>query len=133
MKTKLLVLTAALGLSAVPACADNITVTVTGTVISSGTNTPAIDYAGLFGAPGASLNGDAFRVVYGVDTQCGGNCFSITTSPTYNDAVGGTVEQHILGQGTTSPFTSTFLTINGITETLGTAEYGVIRGFNQSS
>jgi hypothetical protein len=127
MTTKLLRLVAALGLSAAPAFADDVTITVTGTVVSY-SDLNAIDYSGLFGSSGVSLNGDAFKVVYGINTTCGGHCFSTSTSPTYNDAVGGTVEG-----GTTSPFTSTFITINGITQTIGSAEYGVTRAFNSGS
>jgi hypothetical protein len=111
----------------IPALADNVTITVTG-VVTTAPLISAIDYAGLFGTPGASLNGDAFTVVYGIDTTCGGHCFSTTTGPTYNDAVGGTVEG-----GTTSPFISAFITINGITQAIGTAEYGVTRAFNSGN
>jgi hypothetical protein len=80
-----------------PASATIVDVTYTGGV-SSGRDTD-----GLFGPPGTDLTGDPFKAFFVFDTTLG----STTTSPTENQALGGTV------LSLPSPSLSAALTING--------------------
>jgi hypothetical protein len=72
-----------------PASATIVDVTYTGGV-SSGRDTD-----GLFGPPGTDLTGDPFKAFFVFDTTLG----STTTSPTENQALGGTVEIADVAQG----------------------------------
>src|SRR5262245_4685876 len=75
------------------ACADIVTVTVSGTI------TDGVDVTGAFGTPGSSVTGDSYVIVYTFDTSIG------ATSST--NASGGT------SQNSLSPSLSTTVTING--------------------
>jgi len=109
------------------ASADIVTVTVTGTVAPYQFNnryfiSPVIDYTGIFGQPGASLAGDAFTILWTVDTSCPGCSASI-----YNSVSGGSVS------GTASPILSAVLTINGGSVTYGpAAELGEMYGYTNA-
>jgi hypothetical protein len=99
-----------------PAGADIITVTATG-VITPGNGFANIDTAGIFGSPGADLNGDTITVVFTFDTSLG-------FPATQHQALGGTA------YGRASPALSAVGTVNGVSvTTLGTF-HGELDAFN---
>lgn len=106
------------------AYAEEVLVTYTG-IIQSG-----IDYAGIFGAAGASLTRDAFVVQYVIDPSLGLQ----TGGPGYNfeQAEGGT--QAVGPPGPTElPVISATLTINGETYTFpNPGAYGNVYGENDT-
>jgi hypothetical protein len=115
-------------LSGSPAFADVVQITLAGTIapwIWNGTKyvqAPLIDQTGVFTSPGASLTGDAFTVVWTVDTACPG-CSSVTTAGGQINAYGGSQYNN-----TQTPILGGVLTINGNSVTYGAnALYGVIQ------
>src|SRR5262249_7589866 len=95
-KTAIAALAATLAVC-LPAKADMMTMTVTGTVING------VDWAGIFGSPSAVLAGQAYTAVYVFDPSLG--------SPQFFGAVGGPDS----GIDPTSPVISVSLTIKNIT------------------
>ena len=108
---------------ALPASADIVTVTVTGTVAPYtfdnprgwGSN-PLIDTAGIFGTPGDNLFGHPFSVIWTVNTHCS-SCAHVS---------GSTPPGTQLGDLPVSPIQSAVLTINGSSVTYGSGEYGIM-------
>ncbi len=102
----------------VPAEAVTVVSTYTGTVedfTQQGHTFLAVDNDGIFGAPGASLAGDQFSIVFTFDTQLG-------LLPTDGTGLGGYATTPV----TTSPALSVSLTINGITySSSGSSNFGI--------
>lgn len=94
----------ALGLAAVSAKAEIVTVTFQG-VVTSGS-----DQTGVFGSPGADLTGASYTAVYTVNDAV--NAHSINEPTIMSQIFGGTM------YGDQSP-TSATLTINGVTVSIG--------------
>jgi len=92
------------------ASADIVYVTYSGTVLSG------IDPVGIFGAPGASLAGDAYTASYVFNTNIG----QIQSDPFYNNDLGGVAG--IYAQP--SPSLGAVLTINGLSMFIGGGNVG---------
>jgi hypothetical protein len=107
--------------AAAQASAAIVSVTYTGTV-SGG-----LDITGVFGSPGASLDGQGFTARYVFDTTRGFTSSHTDASYTSSTALGGSA------YGAESPALYANLTINGITFSIPGDSAGEIYGYADSS
>jgi hypothetical protein len=92
------------------------------TVVYTGTLNTSYDFTGMFGAPNASVTGDAVSVTYVFNTSIG----IVNSSPTSSSAQGGS------NCGAASPAELATVTINGISHYIVGAYSAKIIGVNQT-
>jgi hypothetical protein len=92
------------------------------TVVYTGTLNTSYDFTGMFGAPNASVTGDAVSVTYVFNTSIG----IVNSSPTSSSAQGGS------NYGAASPAELATVTINGISQYIVGAYSAQIIGGNQT-